>query len=126
MQLECLTYRSHACSNLGHLHLFHLLTQAYSSNRDRDITGHLQYNDGIFTQYIEGPSDSIAADWQRIQRDPRHHKIELIAHQPCHERRFADWTMCFKASPGFARVPLLGFIPFERDIASRLVARCLA
>lgn len=126
MHLERLSYRSRTHSNLGHLHLFHLLTQAYASNRDRGITGHLQYDDGVFTQYIEGPEDSVTAVWQRIQRDPRHHKIELVAHEPCHERRFADWTMSFKASPGFARVPLLGFIPLEKDSARRLLARCLA
>ena len=126
MRLERLCYRSRASSNLGHLHLFHLLTQTYASNRDRDITGHLQYEDGVFTQYIEGPSDSVEAVWQRIQLDPRHHKIELLAHEPCHERRFADWTMSFKASPGFAKVPLLGFIPLEHDAARRLLERCLS
>jgi len=124
--LERLAYRSHASSNLGHLHLFHLLTQTYASNHDRGITGHLQYADGVFTQYIEGPRDAVAAVWQRIQRDRRHHKIELLAHGPCHERRFADWTMSFKASPGFARVPLQGFIPFEQEGAKRLLERCLA
>jgi hypothetical protein len=126
MHLERLIYRSKAVTNLGHLHLFYLMSQTCASNRRRGITGLLQYDQGVFTQYIEGPDDAVEALWQRIQQDPRHTQLELIRREPCIDRRFRDWTMSFEVSPGFARLPMRGFIPLERESGQRLLNRCLA
>lgn len=124
--LERLIYRSKAASNLGHLHLFYLMSQTQVSNNQRGITGHLQYDHGVFTQYIEGPGEAVDVLWKRIQQDPRHTQLELIKREPCSDRRFRDWSMSFEVSPGFTKLPMSGFIPLEPESGQRLLSRCLA
>ena len=64
--LERLIYRSKAASNLGHLHLFYLMSQTQVSNNQRGITGHLQYDHGVFIQYIEGPGEAVDVLWKLL------------------------------------------------------------
>ena len=88
--LERLVYRSKATHKLGSLHLFNLLSLCRERTKRMDITGHLLYTEEIFVQCIEGPSASIESLWQSLNRDERHHDIELLARGPLQERRFAD------------------------------------
>ncbi len=75
--LERLVYRSTATRKLGSLHLFNLLVQCRKRNRDLGVTGHLLYTEENFVQCLEGPSAAVAALWQSIQRDDRHHDLAL-------------------------------------------------
>ena len=77
--LERLVYRSRATHKLGSLHLFNLLIQCREKNRRLGITGHLLYTEEIFVQCIEGPCEGIEDLWQSLQRDERHHQIELLS-----------------------------------------------
>lgn len=126
VHLDRLVYRSVASSQLGQLHLFHLLTQTQASNLRAGITGHLLYEHGVFIQCIEGRRQAIDAIWQRILRDPRHTRIELLRRETCERRHFGDWSMSFEVSPGFASHPVEGFIPLNPVNRLRLLERCMA
>lgn len=122
--LERLLYRSKASSTLGSLHLFNMLSEARLKNAAMGITGHLLYTKEVFVQCIEGPPESIATLWESLQRDSRHHSIELLSRNYQSERRFATWSMAFSSYPSLNRFNLPGFTPVDEDGMNEEVARC--
>lgn len=78
LMLERIVYQSTASQEFGSLALFQLLTQAQLRNSQLQITGHLLFFNGQFTQCFEGPPESVEQLWQSIQRDKRHKNIELL------------------------------------------------
>jgi hypothetical protein len=122
--LERLVYRSKATHKLGSLHLFNLLMECRKRNRELGITGHLLYTEEIFVQCIEGPSASIDALWQSLQRDERHHSLELLTRGPETVRRFADWSMAFSSYGHYNKYNIPGFFPVDAQDMSSAVARC--
>jgi Sensors of blue-light using FAD len=122
--LERLIYRSKATHKLGSLHLFNLLMECRKRNRELGITGHLLYTEEIFVQCIEGPSASIDALWQSLQRDERHHSLELLARGPETARRFADWSMAFSSYGHFNKYNIPGFFPVDAHGMSSAAQRC--
>ena len=107
--LERLVYRSQATHKLGSLHLFNLLVQCRKRNLSLGITGHLLYTEEIFVQCIEGPSGSIDTLWRSLQRDERHHNVELLARGPITDRQFSDWAMAFSSYAHFDKYDIPGF-----------------
>lgn len=70
------------------------LAEVAVKNNQRDgITGLLLLSGSTFLQVLEGPSQKLSELFQRISRDPRHHKIELVQFQPVSESYFEDWDM---------------------------------
>ncbi|MFM2035184.1 MAG: Blue light- and temperature-regulated antirepressor YcgF [Pseudomonadota bacterium] len=124
--LERLLYRSKATSTLGSLHLFNLLSEARTKNLSLGITGHLLYSKEVFVQCIEGPSDSVEALWVSLQRDARHHDIELLRREPITKRRFGDWSMAFSSYPSLNRFGMPGFFPVDPEGMNQAVERCSA
>lgn len=122
--LERLVYRSKATHKLGSLHLFNLLVQCRKRNADLGITGHLLYTEEIFVQCIEGPTDSIDTLWKSLQRDERHHSVELLARGPETQRRFADWSMAFSSYGHFNKYDIPGFFPVDAKGMSNAAERC--
>jgi hypothetical protein len=122
--LERLLYRSKATNTLGSLHLFNMLSEARAKNATLGITGHLLYTEEVFVQCIEGPPESIAALWESLQRDPRHHAIELLARGPIQERRFSEWTMAFSSYPSLNRFDMPGFFAVNKEGMNAEVERC--
>ena len=57
---------------------------------------------------------AIAALWESLQRDPRHHDIEVLARGPLEQRRFSDWTMAFSSYPSLNRFNMPGFFAVDR------------
>ncbi len=88
-----ITYKSSATAapSTGDLHA--LVSQARDRNRRLDITGMLLFENGSFLQTIEGPPPAIAAVWESIQRDSRHHHIEVLSEHMVAARLFSDWAM---------------------------------
>ena len=123
---ERLVYQSTASHDFGSLHLFNLLTQARLRNQQLQITGHLLYLDGQFTQCIEGPSENIERLWQSLLKDDRHHNIELLARQPIEQRRFSEWSMAFSSYASFYVHGMTGFFPVDDSGNSPLVPLCRA
>jgi hypothetical protein len=74
--LERIVYQSHASHDFGSLHLFELLTQARLRNKQQQITGHLLFWQGRFTQCVEGPTESLDRLWRSLLRDNRHHGVQ--------------------------------------------------
>lgn len=124
--LERLLYRSRASHDFGSLHLFKLLTDSRLRNAEIQVTGHLLYFDGCFTQCIEGPSESIDTLWTALNSDPRHHDVELLARHQITSRRFAQWSMAFSTYSSLYVHGMEGFFPVDKDGESPLVKTCLA
>ena len=122
--LERLLYRSKATSTLGSLHLFNMLNEARAKNAELQITGHLLYSKEVFVQCIEGPPESIASLWESLQRDPRHHDIELLARGPLEQRRFTDWSMAFSSYPSLNRFNMPGFFAVDKEGMNAEAERC--
>ena len=122
--LERLVYRSKATHKLGSLHLFNLLVQCRKRSLSLGITGHLLYTEEIFVQCIEGPSGSIDALWKSLQRDERHHNLELLGRGPITDRQFADWAMAFSSYAHFDKYDIPGFFPVDAQGMSSAADRC--
>lgn len=122
--LERLVYRSKATHKLGSLHLFNLLVQCRKRNHELGITGHLLYTEEVFVQCIEGPPASIEALWQSLQRDDRHHSVELFSRSPETARRFADWSMAFSTYAHFNKYNIPGFFPVDKSGMTQAAERC--
>lgn len=123
---ERLVYHSTASHDFGSLHLFNLLTQARLRNQRLQITGHLLYLDGTFTQCIEGPPDSIEQLWQSLLRDDRHRDVQLLSRQPTEQRRFTEWSMAFSSYASLYVHGMTGFFPVDDSGSSPLVPLCSA
>ena len=124
--LERLLYRSKATSTLGSLHLFNMLTESRAKNAAMHITGHLLYTKEVFVQCIEGPPDSIESLWQSLQKDTRHHDIELLARGQIDVRKFSDWSMAFSSYPSLNRYNMPGFFPVDENGMTQAAADCSA
>ncbi len=122
--LERLLYRSKATNTLGSLHLFNMLSEARAKNALVGITGHLLYTEEVFVQCIEGTPAAIACLWESLQRDPRHHDIELLARGLLAQRRFSDWSMAFSSYPSLNRFNMPGFFAVDKEGMNAEVERC--
>ena len=121
---ERLVYHSKTTQEFGSLGLFKLLTEAQLRNEQLQITGHLLFLNDEFTQCLEGPPTHIEQVWQSIQRDPRHHDIQLLARHSTNERRFPEWSMAFSTYNTFYVHGMRGFFPVDDAGESPLVSMC--
>lgn len=122
--LARLVYRSKATHKLGSLHLFNLLLQCRKRNSEQGITGHLLYTEEVFVQCIEGPPQAVEALWQSLQKDHRHHDLELLAKGFETERRFAQWSMAFSTYARFNKYEMPGFFPVDEVGTTEAAQRC--
>lgn len=123
---ERLVYQSTATHPFGSLHLFNLLIEARKKNKQLDITGHLLYCDMTFTQCIEGPPASIQTLWNSLQKDDRHHNLELLSRHPIAERRFPDWSMAFSSYHSLNGYNMPHFFPLDDAGLSEASKLCTA
>ena len=72
-----------------------ILAASRRNNAAANVTGALIFNMGCFGQVLEGPRRAVEATFERIQRDPRHGDVSLLAFQPATERSFSNWSMAF-------------------------------
>ena len=70
-----------------------ILATSQENNADAHITGALIFNSGIFAQVLEGGRSDIEATFERIQRDPRHGDVQVLAFEPSAGRGFPSWSM---------------------------------
>lgn len=124
--LERILYQSRATNDFSSLHLFNLLTDAQHRNERLEITGHLLYLRGGFTQCIEGPTEHVEQLWQSILRDPRHHQIEVLVRRSIERRNFPEWSMAFSTYSSFYVHGMRGFFPIKAGQASPLTQVCTA
>lgn len=96
MQLHQLIYVSTAIRPCPDDELRALLAQSRPYNQAADLTGLLLYSEGLFLQLLEGPQTAVYELYHgRIVRDPRHHRLHLLADGPLAARTFPHWRMGF-------------------------------
>ena len=88
-----LTYRSVPKSEMSRQEVLALVRDARTRNEANNITGLLVYDHHSFFQILEGEPDVVNACFARIERDPRHHQIDLMGRQTVEKRAFQNWRM---------------------------------
>lgn len=88
-----LIYCSVARRDFSSRNLSTLLRVARQNNARDNITGMLLYAEHSFFQVLEGEEQQVAALFDTIRKDPRHHNLTVIIREPIPERSFGNWTM---------------------------------
>jgi hypothetical protein len=70
-----------------------ILAVSQRNNRRDEISGALMYSEGVFFQVIEGAAVDLDRLLRRLDSDPRHAEIRIIARAPVTGRLFGDWSM---------------------------------
>ena len=99
-----LSYKSDAVNDFGFLGIMRLLETSYHWNLRHDLTGVLFYDRGHFGQILEGKRADIEEIWSRIEKDSRHHHVELIGIREIDERRFPSWALKLYDGKAFAKI----------------------
>jgi methanogenic corrinoid protein MtbC1 len=92
-RLYTLSYRSSAKEIPTEAAMAALLSQSRERNRALGVTGTLEYKDGYFQQWLEGPRSAVTEIWRSIRNDPRHGEIELLNEGVVAARVFGRWDM---------------------------------
>ncbi|MCL2914614.1 BLUF domain-containing protein [Shewanella corallii] len=95
--------------------LANLLSSAREFNVSKQITGMLLYRDGCFMQVLEGAKADICELFEKIAKDSRHEKVDLLVLEAAERRYFEEWSMgfCDMARPGDKE--LAGYSAFLRQ-----------
>ncbi len=88
-----LVFTSQVRSSVTLKDLGRLYAHASAQNTKRHITGVLLYTSQHFAQRIEGPASSVVGLWDRLQRDSRHHHVQLRRQRVVKHRHFSNWDM---------------------------------
>ena len=115
MNLAFLVYVSTAAHAFEQPDLDMLLLQSRTYNARADITGMLLYKDREFMQALEGPLDGLRALLAKIEADPRHQNLTILADGPIRKRSFAGWEMGFQRLDGDDAAAPPGFSTFLRE-----------
>jgi hypothetical protein len=91
--VSALMYRSVAREAPSAEALHHLLRQCRERNACEGLTGFLVLHQGRFVQWLEGPEAGLQRVWASIERDARHHRVELLQRTHGTDRLFAGWQM---------------------------------
>ncbi len=87
-----------------------ILVGSRRSNERLGVTGALIFNAGAFAQVLEGPATAVEQTFERIQQDPNHGDVLMLAFEPVLARAFSNWSMAFvgKSEAGALRFGALG------------------
>lgn len=91
--MERLVYTSVARDDMAGDALFDIIQTSSRRNLERGITGFLAFSEGRFFQYVEGPTASLVSLLASLERDPRHHSIEILLRRPAQHSVFPGWRM---------------------------------
>ena len=92
-QLNSLIYKSR-CKGLANWDLVEsILASSTRNNPAHGITGVLVVTETHFLQVLEGEFEPLNATFERISRDTRHEKTQLISFTGIKERSFSEWAM---------------------------------
>jgi hypothetical protein len=105
-------YMSDAVTNFSRGDLLALLEIARRSNSRVGLTGLLLHAGGNFLQALEGPEDVVRQTLTRIERDARHHNMQILFFDHVPERLFADWSMGFEEARGLSEAEHPGLSAF--------------
>lgn len=95
MQVVQLFYVSRAVAPCDTRTVQSILNQSRRNNWRQGVTGCLLFSGRCFAQVLEGDERTIAVALERIERDPRHTGVRLVARRGVKERAYADWSMAY-------------------------------
>jgi Sensors of blue-light using FAD len=93
MTLVQLMYVSQEVEGLALADYRDIVRAAQRNNRRDGLTGALVSARPYFIQCLEGPRSIVSALLERLYRDPRHTRIQLVEMREIDTREFADWDM---------------------------------
>lgn len=88
-----LVYQSFANSDLTYAELNNLMVTSTFNNNEYGITGCLLYHNRTFIQVLEGEQKEVSQLFEKIRKDKRHSKINLVWQAEIKERGFSGWSM---------------------------------
>ena len=91
-----LAYVSQARTNFARVELLEMLNTFRLANRKLDITGILLHKNDEFMQLLEGPQSAVLSLFERIEGDPRHTNVVVVAREAIQARQFSNWSMAFR------------------------------
>jgi len=91
-----LIYRSRATGPFDRAEISRILATARRVNAENGVTGLLLYSDDAFLQVLEGEEAAVRETFGRIQADPRHAEVTVLAEGARDGRAYPDWTMGFR------------------------------
>ena len=111
MSVYQLLYQSQARQPFSPAQLAALLRRARAYNQAERITGLLLYTpDGRFLQVVEGDEAAVRGlYYDKIARDPRHHRCAVLGEGPVSHRGFPDWGMGFRAAKNDDLQKIVGY-----------------
>ena len=107
-----IVYASGACHPFSSKELTELLAKARTNNQALGVSGLLLYHRGSFLQVLEGDESVANALYEKIAKDPRHHRCIVIKRSTIANRSFADWSMGFVEVSAAVAKKLDGFNSF--------------
>jgi hypothetical protein len=105
-----IVYISTAIADFGEADLLQLLKRARGFNERAGITGVLMYGGGRFVQVLEGCPTAVRCLYARIEADPRHGCLEVLANGFVERRDFSGWHMSFAPPPAGDFYTLAGYL----------------
>lgn len=91
-----LLYISSATEPMSNDALLDLLRECRENNAAKGVTGMLLYGNATFLQVLEGEEPVVDALFERIRRDPRHDRVQVLHRKTIERRQYSDWSMGFK------------------------------
>ena len=92
----CLCYISRKSGSISKKGIESIIKTSKAHNSKNKITGVLIEYENHFLQHIEGDAIIIYELFQRIQKDDRHKKINLLQYAPIEKRLFNNWSMLYR------------------------------
>jgi hypothetical protein len=104
-----LMYRSHSRlpADGRRVELGNIFSVARSRNKAADVTGALLVTDDVFVQTLEGDEATVRDLFARIEKDPRHDDVRLLAAGDVPARVFSRWAMAKVSADGEPDMPLI-------------------
>jgi len=99
MALQELLYTSFAVPNASQEHVADILNVSQKNNAQHNVTGLLLFDGHRYIQILEGTPDNLDVLFSAIEKDQRHHGLELIHRSGIESRAFQDWRMAYEALP---------------------------
>lgn len=90
-------YASSARRLYDPMELGHMLEGARRNNAALSVSGILLYDAGSFLQVLEGEQDVVMRLYEKIARDARHERVQVLRQGPVATRSFSSWSMGFVA-----------------------------
>lgn len=91
--LRSAIYKSRCTGSAGWDLVESILESSTQNNPANSITGVLVATDTHFLQVLEGEFEALNATLERIAKDERHRKVQMISFGEIEKRRFGDWGM---------------------------------